>query len=241
MKPPSTKLLAVAGAVLFAVVAAVAAAGNTLLPGVHNGVITACIEPVTQGNPATSGDLNMFHCATGAKRLSWNIRGPAGPEGAKGAEGSKGPEGAAGHQGSQGQAGAKGDTGSRGPAGPKGETGAKGDTGTTGPIGPAGAVGPQVPSGAGGTLTTTVVTSQDASGQALNSTAHATADCPTGTVLTGGGGTVSNSVAGAQGSVQLIGSQPSGNGWVATGAVSTALGSGNLMEVTAYAVCATLG
>ena len=51
----------------------------------------------------------------------------------------------------------------------------------------------------------------------------ALADCPAGTVLTGGGGTASNS-AGDQGSVQLIGSQPEGNGWRATGAVSTALG-----------------
>ena len=42
----------------FAVVAAIAGASNTARPGVHNGVITACVEPPTKGNRATSGDLN---------------------------------------------------------------------------------------------------------------------------------------------------------------------------------------
>ena len=57
-----------------------------------------------------------------------------------------------------------------------------------------------------------------------NSVTSALADCPAGTVLTGGGGDASNSVSGAQASVQLIGSQPEGNGWRATGVVNTALG-----------------
>jgi hypothetical protein len=220
MKSPSRTLLVVIVVVVFAVVAAVAAASNAQparsarTPGIHNGVITACIEPPTNANKATSGDLNMVRCKA-ARKISWNIRGP---------RGLRGPAGPAGAHGSQG------------PAGTRGETGAAGPAGSQGPPGP---TGPQGPAGAGATLTTTVATSQDASGQAVDSTAHATADCPTGTVLTGGGGTVSNS-AGAQGSVQLIGSQPSGNGWVATGAVSTALGPSNVMEVTAYAICATL-
>ena len=84
MKSPSTKLMAAAAVVVFAVVAAIATASDTATPGVHNGVITACIEPVTQGNAATSGDLNMLQCVKGAKKISWSIKGPAGPEGAKG-------------------------------------------------------------------------------------------------------------------------------------------------------------
>ena len=49
MKAPSTKLLVSAGVVIFAVVAAIAGASNTVRPpGVHNGVITACIEPFTK-------------------------------------------------------------------------------------------------------------------------------------------------------------------------------------------------
>ncbi len=158
MKPPSTKLLAVAGIGLFAVVAAIAGASNTRTPGVHDGVITACVEPHTNGNEATSGDLNMVRCK-GAKKLSWSIRGPAGPEGANGSEGPKGQEGPPGPQGSQGPDGAKGDTGARGPdgaTGAKGETGAtgpagpKGDTGTTGPPGPAGDTGPTGATGPAG-------------------------------------------------------------------------------------------
>ena len=62
IKSPSTKLLAAAAVVVFAVVAAIAGASNTATPGVHNGVVTACVEPVTKGNKATSGDLNMLHC-----------------------------------------------------------------------------------------------------------------------------------------------------------------------------------
>src|SRR5579862_3055845 len=181
MRAPSTKLLAVAGVVLFAVVAGIAGAGLVTKPGVHNGVITACIEPVTQGNAATSGDLNMFHCAKGAKTLSWNIRGPVGPEGAKGPEGPKGSEGAAGAHGSHGATGAKGETGAKGPAG------APGAAGATGPAGPQGPAGPAGPSGATATLTTTVATSQDAVGGGANSVTSALADCPAGTVLTGGG------------------------------------------------------
>ena len=90
MKSPSTKLMAAAAVVVFVVVAGIAGASVFVKPGVHNGVITACIEPVTQGNAATSGDLNMFHCAKGAKQLSWHIKGPAGQAGAKGAEGAEG-------------------------------------------------------------------------------------------------------------------------------------------------------
>ncbi len=44
-------------------------------PGVHNGVITACVEPLTKGNRATSGDLNFLACLKGALKISWNIQG----------------------------------------------------------------------------------------------------------------------------------------------------------------------
>jgi hypothetical protein len=138
------------GAVLFAAIAAIAGASTIRKPGVHNGVITACVEPVTKATQPSQVTLNMLQCAKGAKRLSWHISGPAGPEGAKGLEGPQGPEGPAGPQGSHGPEGAKGETGARGPAGAagaKGETGAmgpagpKGDTGATGPGGPKGDTG----------------------------------------------------------------------------------------------------
>ena len=114
IKPPSTTLLAVAAVVLFATVVAIATAGTTQTPGIHNGVITACVEPHTPGNPATSGDLNMLHCK-GATRLSWNIRGPSGPAGPAGAQG---PTGTKGDTGTAGATGPTGAAGAQGPAGP---------------------------------------------------------------------------------------------------------------------------
>ena len=51
MKSPSSKLLAAAAAVSFAAVTAIAGATNTThRPGIHNGVITTCVEPLTKGN-----------------------------------------------------------------------------------------------------------------------------------------------------------------------------------------------
>ena len=49
VRSPSMKLLAAAVVVSFAAVTAVAGAGNTThRPGIHNGVITACVEPPTK-------------------------------------------------------------------------------------------------------------------------------------------------------------------------------------------------
>lgn len=115
MITPSTKLLAVAAVVSFAVVATVAGASNTAREGIHNGVITACVEPPTKGNRATSGDLNFLICLKGARKISWNIRGIRGPAGAAGKAGPQGPAGAA------GTAGPKGDKGNTGATGPPGQ------------------------------------------------------------------------------------------------------------------------
>ena len=50
MTSPSRKLLALAAVVLFAAVTAIAGATNTQhRPGIHNGVITTCVEPLTKG------------------------------------------------------------------------------------------------------------------------------------------------------------------------------------------------
>ena len=49
---------------------------HTQTPGVHNGVVTACVEPATKANKATSGDLNVLACLKGATKISWSITGP---------------------------------------------------------------------------------------------------------------------------------------------------------------------
>ncbi|MDG0809255.1 tail fiber protein [Cohnella rhizosphaerae] len=113
-------------------------------------------------------------CKKTEKAISWNVvgpkgdkgergaAGPAGPMGAKGDTGATGPAGAAGTTGptgATGPQGAKGDTGVGGPTGAAGPQGVKGDTGAAGPAGPqgpqgvkgdagdAGATGPQGPKG----------------------------------------------------------------------------------------------
>ena len=62
-KPPSKKVLLAAAVVAFAVVAGVAGAAVTGKPGIRNGVITVCVEPLTKGNRQTSGDLNFIRSA----------------------------------------------------------------------------------------------------------------------------------------------------------------------------------
>jgi Collagen triple helix repeat (20 copies) len=156
VKPPSARWLAAVAAVLFATVAAIATASNNqTTPGIHDGVITACIEPLTKGNPATSDDLKLLPC-TGERTVSWNIRGPrgeagpGGPAGPAGEHGDQGPAGAKGETGARGPGGPKGEAGATGPAGPEGATGASGPSGPTGDTGPTGATGP---AGPGATVT----------------------------------------------------------------------------------------
>ena len=133
LESPSKKLLAVVGVAVFAVFAVVAGAGVTSTPGVHNGVVTGCVEPYTKGNQDTSGDLKLADCPKGAKTITWNISGPTGQSGPAGSQGGQGP---AGPQGATGGGG-----GGTGPAGPAGPAGATGATGATGPAGPAGSGG----------------------------------------------------------------------------------------------------
>src|SRR3954452_20701328 len=95
-------LVAAAALGAFVAVASLASAGGKAPPGgVRNGVVTACVEPPTRGNRATSGDLNMIVCVKGARRISWNIRGPRWPAGPASA-GGQGPAGAAGPTGPAG-------------------------------------------------------------------------------------------------------------------------------------------
>jgi hypothetical protein len=141
-----TLLLAMAGVGSLVTVTTFASADSSRVLGVHNGVITACVEPTIKGNPDTSGDMKFAHCHKGYQKISWNIRGPKGPKGNPGA-GAAGPAGSAGPQGpagATGAAGAPGAAGPAGPTGPKGNAGVDGATGATGPTGPAGLSVPNV-------------------------------------------------------------------------------------------------
>ncbi len=202
-------------------------------------------SPGAAGSPGPAGPAGASGAtgasgpagAAGATGAS-GPQGPAGPPGLVGPIGPPGPSGPQGAAGASGPSGAVGATGPQGPSGPAGLQGPIGPTGPAGATGPAGPTGPTGPSGAGGTLTTRIVTAEDAVGGVVqHDTLSLAAECLPAEVLTGGGGTVSNSDPAEQGSVQLIQSQPEGNNWRATGAANSDLGAGDIMIVTAYAMC----
>jgi hypothetical protein len=80
----------------------------------------------------------MFHstatatCPTGQTKISWNAKGPQGPQGAMGPQGAAGPQGSMGPQGAPGPQGAVGAKGARGPQGAQGAQGTQGAQGASG-------------------------------------------------------------------------------------------------------------
>jgi hypothetical protein len=124
-------------------------AGSAAMAAPKSTVIIACYNKET-------GRARIVNSAAECRRdenaISWNIEGPAGPQGLQGPAGPPGPIGL---QGPAGPAGAKGATGAPGPAGPQGlqgPAGAAGATGPIGPAGPAGATGLQGPAGPAGAI-----------------------------------------------------------------------------------------
>ncbi len=163
------------------------------------------------------------------------VAGPQGPTGAQGAPGVQGVQGAPGSQGPQGA------TGSPGPPGPQGATGLTGKQGAPGPAGAQGAPGPTGPSGASGTIVASAATSGatvvSAADPAVGTTVIATASCPQGEIVLGGGAQVS--ATGFDGkNVTLRSSFPAGsNGWRAVGSVIGPLVAGEHMAVHPYVLC----
>jgi hypothetical protein len=186
-------------------------------------------------------------CRASELRATWSWRGPQGPEGPAGRDGAPGPQGPAGVPGPSGPQGDRGPQGAAGPQGPQGDQGLPGPVGAPGPEGPQGPqgepgpAGPQGPEGDPGpsgsqlVVGTPVTSAPNAS---RNTTLVATATCPTGTVLLGGGGQVTTTATQKE-RVHLAASYPSSTGtWSAVGVVGiAALGAGQTMTVTAYALC----
>ena len=71
---------------------------------------------------------------------------------------------------------------------------------------------------------------------AVNTVTTASVTCPAGKVLLGGGAQVTTTAAQKSRAV-LVSSYPSAGGWTAVVVANAALGAGNTMTVTAYAVC----
>jgi hypothetical protein len=135
---------------------------------------------------------------------------PRGPRGSAGARGPAGPVGAA---------------GAEGPAGPEGPQGARG------PEGPAGPQGPQGPAGLSGVE---IVTVNDYS-NVVRLQASATANCPAGKRVIGGGAEILSQF--AERHTGLVSSKPWGNGWHAVGRTYEPNTGVNL---SVYAICANV-
>jgi hypothetical protein len=159
--------------------------------------------------------------ATGAQGPA----GAAGPQGPVGATGPIGPAGAMGATGSNGPAGPIGATGPSGPQGPAGGNGDIGPAGPRGPAGPTGAQGPQGPAGTAGTPTTFMVSVYSGDISFLDGVVTLLAECPAGSVVTGGGYYTNF--------VSITYQHQEGNAWLVTG--STAGFAGPAFR--AYATC----
>jgi hypothetical protein len=173
------------------------------------------------------------------------VAGPAGADGAPGPQGvpgpigMSGPVGPAGPQGVPGPQGPAGATGPVGPEGPQGPAGSPGAPGPAGPAGPQGPVGPQGPQGVPG-LSGHQIVKASAPVSPLNlvggATMTATAACPAGKLVIGGGATLRNAQA-----LDLTVNAPNdaGTAWVV--AVRNPNGATIMaVEATAHAICANV-
>lgn len=202
-------LLALAVGLVLLTGAASGAPEKATPTGIPNarGTYTGCYALAT-------GELRLIPgwkgCRAGESRVTWNRQGQRGPTGPQGPVGDIGPQGLTGPTGERGQ------TGSSGPQGPR-------------PQGPAGPSGSQLVVG-------TPVTS--AANAPRNTTVTATASCSVGKVLLGGGALVTTTATYKE-RAQLVASYPTAVGtWTGVGVVSlAALGGGQTMTVTAYALC----
>lgn len=162
--------------------------------------------------------------------------GAQGAQGANGAQGAPGPQGLPGAQGPQG---IPGPTGKQGPAGPVGKTGATGARGAAGTITASHAITP--------------APTMSAVDPAIGTVLSATASCPTGQVLLGGGGRISMKDQSAPSTpasapspttsakqVELRDSYPLGTqAWRVTGVVTGTLPANEQVVLQPYALCAT--
>ncbi|WP_211370302.1 collagen-like protein [Nonomuraea turkmeniaca] len=215
-----------------ALAASLLAVGGVATASSAAGEVHACVHKKSRYarivNPTTKCRKTEERVLIGGGQSTTTVQqGPAGSQGPQGPKGEAGPAGPAGPQGKQGLQGPKGDTGPQGPKGEQGTPGKNGEDGKDGLPGKDGEPGkpgkdgepgkpgkdgePGKPGkdgvdGKDGATYTTVTANVP-----LNSTTSATAPCPSGSTVTGGGfsfDTLKNAV--------VMGSAPSGNGWKVT-------------------------
>jgi hypothetical protein len=132
-----------------------------------------------------------------------------------------------------GAQGPAGPAGPKGPAGPQGVAGPEGPEGPRGPEGPAGPTGPTGQTGAPGLSGVEMVTASNNS-QIVRLEASATATCPAGKRVIGGGADLNSPF--PERKTGIVVSRPLGNtGWIATGRTYEP---NTGVNITAYAICA---
>jgi hypothetical protein len=103
--------------------------------------------------------------------------------------------------------------------------------------------GPQGPTGAAGPASSAVTTGNpnDQNGAVVNDSVSATATCPAGKILLGGGGQITTGGAATiTDEAVIIASYPSAaNVWTVTAKATVAWAPGHHLIVTAYVVCST--
>jgi hypothetical protein len=146
-----------------------------------------------------TGTIGTNNCPANGPRGGIGPQGPQGDVGPQGPQGEQGPQGVQGDPGPQGIQGLKGDTGAQGPQGIQGLQGFQGPQGIQGV--------PGIPGGVSGREVVSVVQTVTV---AKNSTALVVANCPTGKVALGGGGSSGNA------NLALFSSLPTTTGWQIT-------------------------
>jgi hypothetical protein len=252
-----------------ALVAAAIAGGvaYATIPGPDN-VYSACmlkslgtIRLIDKSLPSTN---LMSHCTGKETEISWNQAGQPGQPGPQGAKGEQGAPGANGTNGKDGKDGVgvttasepagancsdggvqvtaangvsyvcNGKRGLQGDPGPQGQPGTQGPQGLQGLPGPQGAPGPQGPAAVSGYQMVKATVSAPA-----QNVADASAACPLGKYILGGGAD-----AGTTGPASaVLRSAPDGffNGYPDSWGVTYFNVTPFPVNVTAYAICATVG
>ncbi len=114
----------------------------------------------------------------------------------------------------------------------------QGPQGDPGIQGPQGLMGPQGPTGPSGSLLVMGTPVVSVANAARNSVLTTTASCAAGKILLGGGGMVTTTTTQKERVVLQASYPSSATTWTAVGVVAiAALGSGQTMTVTAYALC----
>ena len=206
-------------------------AGGELAVSSHSQ--TTIVAALPAGLPPASYELvvvSFRKADDNGKAASFDVTigavGPQGPAGPAGATGPQGPPGTAGATGPQGPAGPEGAAGPQGPAGPPGPTGPQGPAGGSTP--------PKLKTIQVGGTHQLLCASLDPTCDNFGSS---TAECPAGSVVTGGGYFLVSGPLGSAPSVFVTNEGPAGNRWVVSAQQTDAFHGG---EVTAIALCLTV-